>query len=83
MGLMHAQREADESAQAAEEARSEVAELLNRLCTKEMELAAAETAREDAMCQVRSDLLLACLTAIHLNDRLPRVFTSVNWRKSL
>ena len=80
MGLMHVQREADESAQTAEEARSEAAELLNRLRTKDMELAAAEAAREDALCQVRSDLLLSCLTPIPLNDRLPRVFTSLNWQ---
>jgi hypothetical protein len=63
MRLMHLQREADESTQAAGEARLEAAELLNKLRANDMELAAAEAAREDALRQVRSDLLLQLLPA--------------------
>lgn len=48
------QREADESAHAAEQARAEAAELLNRLHAKDVAMASAEAARDDALCQARS-----------------------------
>ncbi|CAL5224362.1 g7036 [Coccomyxa viridis] len=51
--LIDLKREADESASAAEQARAEAAQLLNRLHAKDAAVASAESARDDALCQAR------------------------------
>jgi len=61
-----AQREADESAHAAEQAQVEAAELLNNLQVKDMEIVAAEAARDDALRQARS---------VHIEERLAGILS--------
>ena len=47
------QKEADESAHAAEVARAEASELLDRLRAADLAVASAEAARDDALRQAR------------------------------
>ena len=54
MTISFVQREADDGAHAADQARAEGAELLSRLHARDVAVASAEAARDDALRQARS-----------------------------